>query len=85
MNAPTTARPRSSSARRGTEHAWLNPDNTEGSKDLLSAPAIKSIRKSGARSAEMVSPSLARHAGIEGDLTYSDQQRAGGGGAVLGI
>ena len=56
----------------GYEHAWLNPDNTEVSfQDLLSAPAIKLlIRKSGARSAEMVAE-LARHAGIQGDLTYS--------------
>jgi Cof subfamily protein (haloacid dehalogenase superfamily) len=56
----------------GYEHAWLNPDNTEVSmEDLLSAPAIKLlIRKSGARSADMAAE-LAKHIGIEGDITYS--------------
>ena len=56
----------------GYEHAWLNPDNTEVSKeDLLSAPAIKLlIRKSGARSADMAAE-LARHVGPRGDITYS--------------
>lgn len=56
----------------GYEHAWLNPDNTEVSiEDLLSAPAIKLlIRKAGARSADMAA-ALAKHVGIEGDITYS--------------
>ncbi|MDT5324010.1 MAG: hypothetical protein QOF25_1162 [Mycobacterium sp.] len=56
----------------GYEHAWLNPDNTEVSvEDLLSAPAVKLlIRKAGARSADMAA-ALAKHIGIEGDLTYS--------------
>ncbi|MEI7717935.1 MAG: HAD family hydrolase, partial [Mycobacterium sp.] len=56
----------------GYEHAWLNPDNTEVSiADLLSAPAIKLlIRQAGARSADMAAV-LARHVGIEGDITYS--------------
>jgi Cof subfamily protein (haloacid dehalogenase superfamily) len=56
----------------GYEHAWLNPDNTEVSiTDLLSAPAIKLlIRKAGARSADMAAE-LAKHVGIEGDITYS--------------
>ena len=56
----------------GYEHAWLNPDNTEVSiEDLLSAPAVKLlIRKAGARSADMAEV-LARHVGLEGDLTYS--------------
>jgi Cof subfamily protein (haloacid dehalogenase superfamily) len=56
----------------GYEHAWLNPDNTEVSiEDLLSAPAVKLlIRKAGARSAEMAAE-LARHIGLEGDITYS--------------
>lgn len=56
----------------GYEHAWLNPDNTEVSiDDLLSAPAIKLlIRKAGARSADMAA-ALAKHVGIEGDITYS--------------
>ncbi|UQX11103.1 HAD family hydrolase [Candidatus Mycobacterium methanotrophicum] len=56
----------------GYEHAWLNPDNTEVSKeDLLSAPAVKLlIRKTGASSADMAAE-LARHVGIEGDITYS--------------
>jgi Cof subfamily protein (haloacid dehalogenase superfamily) len=56
----------------GYEHAWLNPDNTEVSvDDLLSAPAIKLlIRKSGARSQDMAAE-LAKHVGIEGDITYS--------------
>jgi Cof subfamily protein (haloacid dehalogenase superfamily) len=56
----------------GYEHAWLNPDNTEVSvEDLLSAPAVKLlIRKSGARSADMAAE-LAKHVGLEGDLTYS--------------
>jgi hydroxymethylpyrimidine pyrophosphatase-like HAD family hydrolase len=56
----------------GYEHAWLNPDNTEVSiDDLLSAPAIKLlIRKAGARSADMAAE-LAKHIGIEGDITYS--------------
>ncbi|QZT62617.1 HAD family hydrolase [Mycolicibacterium austroafricanum] len=56
----------------GYEHAWLNPDNTEVSmEDLLSAPAVKLlIRKAGARSADMAA-ALARHIGIEGDITYS--------------
>ena len=57
---------------RGYEHACLNPDNTEVSiEDLLSAPAVKLlIRKAGARSADMAEV-LARHVGLEGDLTYS--------------
>ena len=39
--------------------------------DLLSAPAIKLlIRKAGARSADMAAE-LAKHVGIEGDITYS--------------
>ena len=56
----------------GYEHAWLNPDNTEVSvQDLLSAPAIKLlIRKPGATSADMAA-ALARHAGFDGDVTYS--------------
>lgn len=56
----------------GYEHAWLNPDNTEVSiEDLLSAPAIKLlIRQAGARSADMAAE-LAKHVGIEGDITYS--------------
>ena len=56
----------------GYEHGWLNRDNTEVSvEDLLSAPAVKLlIRKAGARSADMVAE-LARHVGIEGDITYS--------------
>jgi Cof subfamily protein (haloacid dehalogenase superfamily) len=56
----------------GYEHAWLNPDNTEVSKeDLLSAPAVKLlVRKAGARSADMAAE-LAKHVGIEGDITYS--------------
>ncbi|WP_197379153.1 HAD family hydrolase [Mycolicibacterium mengxianglii] len=56
----------------GYEHAWLNPDNTEVSiEDLLSAPAVKLlIRKAGASSAEMAAE-LAKHIGIEGDITYS--------------
>src|ERR1700736_5731772 len=56
----------------GYEHAWLNPDNTEVSvEDLLSAPAIKLlVRKAGARSADMAAE-LAKHVGIEGDITYS--------------
>ncbi|MFY2860962.1 HAD family hydrolase [Mycobacterium sp. THU-M104] len=56
----------------GYEHAWLNPDNIEVAiEDLLSAPAIKLlIRQSGARSADMAA-ALARHVGIEGDITYS--------------
>jgi Cof subfamily protein (haloacid dehalogenase superfamily) len=56
----------------GYEHAWLNPDNTEVSiTDLLSAPAIKLlIRKAGARSSDMAAE-LAKHVGIEGDITYS--------------
>jgi Cof subfamily protein (haloacid dehalogenase superfamily) len=56
----------------GYEHAWLNPDNTEVSvEDLLSAPAVKLlIRKAGARSADMAA-ALAKHIGIEADLTYS--------------
>ncbi|MBX7431012.1 HAD family hydrolase [Mycobacterium sp. Y57] len=56
----------------GYEHAWLNPDNTEVSvEDLLSAPAVKLlIRKAGAPSADMAAE-LARHVGIEGDITYS--------------
>lgn len=56
----------------GYEHAWLNPDNTEVSlDDLLSAPAIKLlIRQAGARSADMAAE-LAKHVGIEGDITYS--------------
>lgn len=56
----------------GYEHAWLNPDNTEVSiDDLLSAPAVKLlIRKAGASSAEMAAE-LAKHIGIEGDITYS--------------
>ena len=51
---------------------WLNPDNTEVSlEDLLSAPAIKLlIRKTGAQSGDMVAE-LAKHIGIEGDITYS--------------
>jgi len=56
----------------GYEHAWLNPDNTEVSiEDLLSAPAVKLlIRKAGARSSDMAA-TLARHIGLEGDITYS--------------
>ena len=56
----------------GYEHAWLNPDNTEVSKeDLLSAPAVKLlVRKAGARSADMAAE-LAKHVGSEGDITYS--------------
>ena len=56
----------------GYEHAWLNPDNTEVSKeDLLSAPAVKLlIRKAGARSVDMAAE-LAKHVGIVGDITYS--------------
>ncbi len=56
----------------GYEHAWLNPDNTEVSiEDLLSDPAVKLlIRKAGARSADMAAE-LAKHVGIEGDITYS--------------
>jgi Cof subfamily protein (haloacid dehalogenase superfamily) len=56
----------------GYEHAWLNPDNTEVSiEDLLSAPAVKLlVRKAGARSADMAAE-LAKHLGIEGDITYS--------------
>ena len=56
----------------GYEHAWLNPDNTEVSiQDLLSAPAIKLlIRRTGARSSDMAAE-LAKHVGIEGDITYS--------------
>jgi Cof subfamily protein (haloacid dehalogenase superfamily) len=56
----------------GYEHAWLNPDNTEVSlEDLLSAPAVKLlIRKAGARSSDMAA-ALAKHVGIEGDITYS--------------
>ncbi|MDT5172733.1 MAG: hypothetical protein QOD02_6116 [Mycobacterium sp.] len=56
----------------GYEHAWLNPDNTEVSiEDLLSAPAIKLlVRKAGARSADLAAE-LAKHVGIEGDITYS--------------
>jgi Cof subfamily protein (haloacid dehalogenase superfamily) len=56
----------------GYEHAWLNPDNTEVSMDdLLSAPAVKLlVRKAGARSADMAAE-LARHVGVEGDITYS--------------
>ncbi len=56
----------------GYEHAWLNSDNTEVSiEDLLSAPAVKLlIRKAGARSADMAAE-LAKHVGIEGDITYS--------------
>jgi Cof subfamily protein (haloacid dehalogenase superfamily) len=56
----------------GYEHAWLNPDNTEVSiEDLLGAPAIKLlVRKAGASSAEMAAE-LAKHVGVEGDITYS--------------
>jgi hypothetical protein len=56
----------------GYEHAWLNPDDTEVSlEDLLSAPAVKLlIRKTGSASADMAA-ALARHVGIEGDITYS--------------
>ena len=56
----------------GYEHAWLNPDNTEVSiEDLLSAPAIKLlVRRAGARSADLAAE-LAKHVGIEGDITYS--------------
>jgi Cof subfamily protein (haloacid dehalogenase superfamily) len=56
----------------GYEHAWLNPDNTEVSiEDLLSAPAVKLlVRKAGARSGDMAAE-LAKHVGIEGDITYS--------------
>lgn len=56
----------------GYEHAWLNPDNTEVSlADVLGAPAVKLlIRKSGARSADMLA-ALAPHVGLIGDLTYS--------------
>jgi Cof subfamily protein (haloacid dehalogenase superfamily) len=56
----------------GYEHAWLNPDNTEVSiDDLLSTPAIKLlVRKAGAQSSDMAEV-LAKHIGIEGDITYS--------------
>jgi Cof subfamily protein (haloacid dehalogenase superfamily) len=56
----------------GYEHAWLNPDNTEVSiEDLLSAPAVKLlIRKAGASSSDMAAV-LAKHVGLEGDITYS--------------
>lgn len=56
----------------GYEHAWLNPDNTEVSvEDLLSAPAIKLlIRQAGSASADMAT-TLARHIGLQGDITYS--------------
>jgi Cof subfamily protein (haloacid dehalogenase superfamily) len=56
----------------GYEHAWLNPDNTEVSiEDLLSAPAVKLlVRKPGAHSGDMAAE-LAKHVGIEGDITYS--------------
>lgn len=56
----------------GYEHAWLNPDNTEVSRDdLLSAPAVKLlIRKAGARSADMAAE-LAKYIRGEGDITYS--------------
>jgi Cof subfamily protein (haloacid dehalogenase superfamily) len=56
----------------GYEHAWLNPDNTEVSvEDLLSAPAVKLlIRKAGASSSDMAA-ALAKHVGLEGDITYS--------------
>ncbi len=40
-------------------------------EDLLSAPAVKLlIRKAGARSSDMAAE-LAKHIGLEGDLTYS--------------
>jgi len=40
-------------------------------EDLLSAPAVKLlIRKAGARSSDMAE-ALAKHVGLEGDLTYS--------------
>src|ERR1700743_3204422 len=56
----------------GYEHAWLNPDNTEVSiEDLLSAPAVTLlVRKAGASSADMAAE-LAKHVGVEGDITYS--------------
>jgi Cof subfamily protein (haloacid dehalogenase superfamily) len=56
----------------GYEHAWLNPDNTEVSmEDLLSAPAIKLlVRRAGASSAD-IAAALAKHVGVEGDITYS--------------
>jgi Cof subfamily protein (haloacid dehalogenase superfamily) len=56
----------------GYEHAWLNPDNTEVSiEDLFSAPAVKLlIRKAGASSSDMAA-ALAKHVGLEGDITYS--------------
>jgi Cof subfamily protein (haloacid dehalogenase superfamily) len=56
----------------GYEHAWLNPDNTEVSReDLLSTPAVKLlVRKAGARSADMAAE-LVKHVGLEGDITYS--------------
>lgn len=56
----------------GYEHAWLNPDNTEVSReDLLSAPAIKLlIRKTGAASSDLAAE-LASHIGAVADLTYS--------------
>lgn len=59
----------------GYEHAWLNPDNTEVSKDdLLSTPAVKLlIRRAGARSADMAAE-LARHIGARaGEITYSTE------------
>ncbi len=56
----------------GYEHAWLNPDNTEVSReDLLSQPAIKLlVRKAGAASADMAAE-LAAHIGTAAELTYS--------------
>src|ERR1700756_5567871 len=55
----------------GYEHAWLNPDNTEVSlEDLLSAPAVKLlIRKAGASSTDMAAV-LAKHVGLEGEITF---------------
>ncbi len=70
-SAHDTATPQFVSAP-GYEHAWLNPDNTEVSvEDLLSAPAIKLlVRKPGMPSSELAA-TLARHIGIQGDVTYS--------------
>jgi len=56
----------------GYEHAWLNPDNTEVSYEvLLSAPAVKLlVRKPGVPSAQLAS-ALAKHVGVLGDITFS--------------
>ena len=70
-SAHDTATPQFVSAP-GYEHAWLNPDNTEVSvADLLSAPAIKLlVRRPGMPSSELAA-TLARHIGIQGEVTYS--------------